>query len=445
MTSATETHEHDQAADMMAARHVALNLMVRILDQKQALDHALERHDGFLALPPHDRGFCRMMISTTLRRLGQIDHLIARAEHRSASKPPLLQHILRLGVTQITFMAVADHAAVDTSVRLAEHYDLHKQKGFVNGLLRNLLREGQSWAIKQDAGRLNTPEWLLKTWISDYGLREAATIANANLNEAPLDITISAPDDLTHFEDIFAAKHIAGTTLRTHNEGPVHMREGFDDGKWWVQDASAALPARLLGDIKGKTVLDICAAPGGKTMQLAAQGAQVIAMDRSAKRMQRLSENITRVGLDHDVRTEVADAAVWQAKEPIPFILVDAPCSATGTIRRNPDVLHHKSEKDLERLTNIQSRILDNAFAQLAVGGTLIYCTCSLQKSEGEDQIAAFFARTPNAMRLRIEAKEIGGLDDAINDMGEARIFPQHNEEIGGMDGFFIARIQKQV
>lgn len=439
--------DRDQAEhhhEMIAARRAAIDLLNLVLDQKQALDHSLERAESFRALPARDKAFCRMIVSTTLRRLGQIDDLITRAQHRSSTKTPTLTNILRIGVTQIFFMDVPDHAAVDTSVRLTEAAGMDKQKGFVNGLLRTLIREGREWVTKQDAPRLNTPEWLLKMWIADYGMREAATIAQANMNEAPLDITIKDEGDRQYYQSHFTANEIGTGTLRLQPGGPITEREGFTDGRWWVQDASAAMPANLFGDVSGQTVLDICAAPGGKTMQLAAKGAHVIALDRSAQRLKRLSENLERVHLQNHVHVEVADATVWQSREPIKYILVDAPCSATGTMRRNPDVVHLKVPQDLERLQSVQERILDNAFNVLAPGGVMIYCTCSIQKSEGEEQIARFFERHQNAYKSPISAQEIGGIDEAINEDGDVRLLPYHRDALGGMDGFFIARITKQ-
>lgn len=439
----SDRDQGDHHHEMMAARAAALELLNFVLDQRQALDHSLERCESFKALSSRDKGFARMVVSTTLRRLGQIDDLINRAAHQSSTRPPTLDHILRMGVTQIFFMDVPDHAAVDTSVRLVEAAGMSKQKGFVNGLLRTLIREGRGWLAKQDEGRLNTPEWLLKIWIEDYGLREAATIAKANLHEAALDITIKDEADRQHFQSQFTANEIGIGSLRLQAGGNITEREGFTDGRWWVQDASAAMPANLFGDVSGQTVLDICAAPGGKTMQLAAKGAHVVALDRSAKRMKRLSENLERVHLYEAVHTEVADASVWTSKEPIKYILVDAPCSATGTMRRHPDVALLKTPQDIARLEDIQARILDNAFALLAEGGTLIFCTCSIQKSEGEHQIEQFFMRHQNAMRLPISPIEIGGIEEAITEHGDIRLLPHHRDALGGMDGFFISRITK--
>lgn len=436
---------HDgRGVEMLGARVAALELLNLVLGEKHTLDQALEEHEGFRALPSRDRAFCRMIVSTTLRRLGQIDDLITKAEERPGSKNIVLHNILRMGVAQIIFMEVPDHAAVDTSVRLTDAAEMDRQKGFVNGLLRTMTRVGREWVDRQDEGRLNTPEWLLKQWIEDYGMGTAAQIAGANLCEAALDITIKDEDSRNYWASNLKASQIGAGTLRVPSgSGAVHDLPGFDDGMWWVQDVSAAIPARLFGDVAGRTVLDLCAAPGGKTLQLTAMGARVTALDRSANRLKRLSANLQRMRLEDHVAVTVADAAVWKPAEAPSLILLDAPCTATGTIRRNPDVAILKTQRDFERLVNVQTAILQNAFDMLAPGGVLVYCTCSLQKAEGEDQIYSLFKRNENARKLPIMPEEIGGLKEPITPEGDLRIFPYHLATFGGMDGFFISRLTK--
>lgn len=442
-------HDSDEGEpseiQMLAARKVALDLLNTVLRQKQALDHALDQDRGFKVLPSRDKAFCRMVVSTTLRRLGQIDDLIARAENKPGSTHPVLSNILRMGVAQILFMEVPDHAAVDTSVRLTDAVEMDRQKGFVNGVLRTITRQGREWADRQDEARLNTPEWLLKLWIEDYGLRPAAQISQANMAEAPLDITIKDEADRNFWAANFKATQMVTGTLRCLSGGAVTDMQGFYDGTWWVQDASAAIPARLFGDVSGRHVIDLCAAPGGKTMQLASMGARVTALDRSAKRLKRLEENLERIHVRDQVDVVVSDAAVWKPTDAPDMILLDAPCSATGTIRRHPDVPHLKTPRDIERLQDVQAAILDNAFRILKPSGTLVYCTCSIQKSEGEDQIMRLFELQDTAYKIPITAEELGGFDDAITDHGDLRILPYHNAALGGMDGFFISRITKKV
>lgn len=429
--------------DGMEARKASLLLLEDVLQRKQALDHVLASQDAFKVLPQRDRGFVRMLVTTCLRRMGQIDDLIERAMERETPRNMTLQNILRIGVTQILFMDVADHAAVDTSVRLAEAQGMDKQKAFVNGVLRTITREGMGWKHKQDETRLNTPEWLLKLWIEDYELRTAAEIAKANLSEAPLDITVRDPESRNFWSSNFKATQMTTGTLRKTSGGAVSELQGFDEGHWWVQDAAAAIPAQLFGDVQGEHVYDLCAAPGGKTLQLASMGAHVTALDRSANRLKRLQANLERMQLTDNVEVITADAGSWRPKEPAGYVLLDAPCSATGTLRRHPDVAHLKSATDVSRLQSLQAALLKNAFEMLMPGGVLVYCTCSLQKAEGEQQIEAFLRDEPSAARLPITAQELGGFDEALSAEGDLRILPFHQAALGGMDGFYIARLTK--
>ncbi len=430
--------------DILLARKVALEMLSNVVDRRNALDVTLDNSDDFANLPQRQRAFTRMLLTTTLRRLGQIDDLITFAQNRPDDlKTPVIRNILRLGVTQLFFMVVPDHASVDTSVKLAEEMGMGRQKGFVNAILRKLSREGAERIQSQDAGRLNTPQWLLAMWVEDYGLNTAGQITEANMCEAPLDITIKSVDDRAYWGNALQASELTTGTLRRLNGGNIREMEGFDDGKWWIQDAAAAIPATLFGDIKGQNVIDMCAAPGGKTLQLAAMGANVTAIDRSAKRLQRLQENLERVDLENQVKIEVSDAAAWKTTDPVNFILLDAPCSATGTIRRHPDTGYLKSPKDITGLMSIQERLINHAAQILEIGGIIIYCTCSLQKDEGEKQIDNFLNNHPNFERVAIQSQEVGKYDELINDKGDLRILPYHLSAQGGMDGFFVSRLKR--
>ena len=434
----------DQTNSAQNTRKIALDMLSQVLDRKTTLDIVLDRTKDFTSLSAQDRAFTRMLLSTTIRRLGQIDDLITFAQDKPDSlKTPAVRNILRLGITQLFFMDVPDHAAVDTSVKMVEDIEMSRQKGFVNAILRTLIRDGKPRLENQDAARLNTPDWLLKIWVEDYGIKTAAEIAQAHMNEAPLDITVKNTEDKSYWGNALQAAELSTGTLRRMNGGNVKNMEGFDQGKWWIQDAAAAIPAILFGDIKDKHVIDMCAAPGGKTLQLASLGATVTAIDRSAKRLKRVEENLERMDLKDNVTIEIADAAEWRPKEPVNYILLDAPCSATGTIRRHPDTAWLKSEKDITALTNIQHRLLNHAAEILAINGTLIYCTCSLQKSEGEHQIDAFLSRHTNFKRLPINSQEIGDHTDLVNENGDLRILPSHLTEHGGLDGFFVARLTR--
>jgi 16S rRNA (cytosine967-C5)-methyltransferase len=445
-----DTEDISTASNSLATRRCALELLENVLRSKTALDIALDRNTAFVELNMRDRAFTRMLVTTTIRRLGQIDDLIAFAQERpDALKTDVIRNILRLGITQIFFMNVPDHASVDTCVRLSQEKGMSQQSGFINAILRRLTREGLERLSKQDAPRLNTPEWLLKLWIEDYGLNIAARIAEANMNEAPLDVTIKNKDERAHWASALQSIELSTGTLRRTAGGNVRDLQGYDEGKWWIQDAAAAIPAMLFGDITGTHIIDICAAPGGKTMQLVSVGAHVTSIDRSAKRLKRLEENVARIGLTDNVQIEVSDAASWTPSSEIiesggpTHILLDAPCSATGTIRRHPDTGYLKSPKDIEGLTTIQQRLLNRCGEVLAVGGTLIYCTCSLQKAEGEHQIAAFLNAHPNFERSPIKAGEIGNYEELINEDDDLRIFPFHLSEHGGLDGFFVSRLSR--
>lgn len=439
-----DDRKSDEVEDDLAARRIALDMLRQVIDRKNPLDITIDNSKEFAALPQRQRAFTRMLLTTTIRRLGQIDDLIASVQDRpDALKTPIIRNILRLGVTQMFFMAVPDHASVDTCVRLADEARMERQKGFVNAILRALSRGGTERIQKQDAGRLNTPEWLLKIWVEDYGMKGAAQIAEANMSEAALDITVKDKADRAFWGNTLQASELSTGTLRRISGGNIREMEGYDDGKWWIQDAAAAIPATLMGDITDQPVIDMCAAPGGKTLQLASLGANVTAIDRSAKRLKRLEENVERMGLQTRVKVEVSDAAVWKPVEAPHRILLDAPCSATGTIRRHPDTGYLKSPKDIEGLMSIQERLLNHAGEMLSVGGLIIYCTCSLQKSEGEQQVAAFLKAHPNYERIPIRAEEIGDYTDLINDEGDLRIMPYHLANQGGMDGFFVSRLTR--
>lgn len=434
----------ENAGDGLAARACALSILEQVLGQKKMLDSVLDKDAAFAALPARDRAFTRMLVATVLRRKGQMDDLIARALNKGEDpRPERLRWILYLGIAQILFMDVADHAAVDTSVTLTAASHMEGKKGFVNAILRRMAGEGKAWLEKQDIAALILPAWLHAQWMRDYGLVRTKDMALASLEEAPLDISLKDMGAKDSWMKRLEAQALPTGSLRRDSGGHVSALAGFEDGAWWVQDASSALPARLFGDISGKTVLDLCAAPGGKTMQLAAQGAKVVALDRSAARMAMLSDNLRRVGLATQVQTIIEDGAVWRPKEKFSHILLDAPCTATGTIRRHPDLLHLKTEKDQAGLMSIQERLLANAAALLAPGGTLIYCTCSLQKDEGERQIDSILASGAGLQRKPIRREEIGNIEGIVNGTGDIRVLPYHLKDLGGMDGFFVARLYR--
>ena len=430
-------------------RQVAYKLLVEVLGKKAPLDQTLARHKDFNILEGRERNLARMIVATVLRRKGQMDALIEKAQDKKQElRPSTIYYLLYVGIAQLLFMDVPDHAAVDVTVRLTEAEKMDRQKGLINALLRRIGREGKGWLANMDEVQTNIPQWLLEQWVKDYGLTDAAKIAGASLTEAKTDITLKEYKESkkSHWAETLDGTMLPTGSLRRHGGGSVIDLEGFNDGAWWVQDASAAIPAKLFGDINGKTVIDLCAAPGGKTSQLAAQGAQVIALDRSSKRMERLTENMVRMGFKQSVEVAIGDGAIWLPPEPVDAVLLDAPCSATGTLRRHPDVMHLKSGHDVSRLGDLQTRLLDNAVKMIKPDGTIIYCTCSLQKSEGEQQVDQFLANNEGFARKPITADEVGGLSDLVTKDGDLRILPHHLAELGdlsGMDGFYVARLVK--
>jgi len=464
------------------SRAVALDILQGVLRKSQALDETMAHHKGLDQLEKRDRGFVHALVAMTLRRLGQIDDLITRCLNKQQDIKAPVHDILRLGIAQILFLGTPAHAAVDTSVELAASGNpTRPYKGFINAILRRLTREGEAMVKTQDAARLNTPDWLWTSWRKNYGVAKAREIALAHLAEALIDISPKADPALW-------AERLGGTLLPTgsvrlglhrlcegrspeaiqsqkdqtpvlsdsglprasgaRNDGEkedhnVKGLEGFTEGAWWVQDAAAALPVMVMGDVKGKLVFDLCAAPGGKAMQLAAAGAKVTAVDRSAKRLERLKENLQRLKLDVDVFC--TDALAWKANSRADIVLLDAPCSATGTIRRHPDVQRLKGAGDVVRMMVLQEKLLNRAAQELlAPGGMLVYAVCSLQAEEAEDQIEKFLAATPAFARNPIMAEEIGGAAELITAVGDIRCLPCHWPDQGGMDGFFVARLVKK-
>jgi len=430
-------------------RQVAYKILVEVLGKKAPLDQTLARHKDFNTLERRERNLARMIVATVLRRKGQMDALIEKAQDKKQElRPSTIYYLLYIGIAQLLFMDVPDHAAVDVTVRLTEAEKMERQKGLINALLRRIGREGKDWLSALDEVQTNIPQWLLEQWVKDYGLTDAAKIAQASLTEAKTDITLKEHKEPkhSHWAETLDSTILPTGSLRRHGGGSVIDLEGFNDGAWWVQDASAAIPARLFGDIKDKIVIDLCAAPGGKTSQLAAQGAQVIALDRSAKRMERLTENMARMGFKDQVEIAIGDGALWLPREPVDAVLLDAPCSATGTLRRHPDVMHLKSGHDVSRLGDLQTRLLDNTAKMIKSDGMIIYCTCSLQKSEGERQVEQFLSNNGGFVRKPITADEIGGLSDLVTEDGDLRILPHHLSDLGdlgGMDGFYVARLVK--
>lgn len=416
----------------LPARRAALDLLAAALSRRAGLEDD-SAAPGLARLEPRDRAFARMLVLTVLRRLGPLDRAL---DARIPRPPPeIVRNILRLGAAQALVLGAPPHAAVSASVDLADSLPAARRfKGLVNAVLRGLVREPPAL----DDPEALAPDWLLARWSAAFGRPTAVAIASAIAAEPETDLTLRG--DPGPLADGLGLSHLAADTWRTPRRGEVSAWEGFAEGRWWVQDASAAVPARLLNPRPGLTALDLCAAPGGKTLQLAAGGAGVTALDRSAARLRRVRENLERTGLSAEVIA--ADAGTWDDGRAFDAVLLDAPCSATGTFRRNPDVLWAVKPGDIAALAAAQSRLLDAAARRVRPGGRLVYCVCSLETEEGEGQVAAFLKRSADFALDPIAPGEGGAPPESRRPDGTLRILPTHRP--GGTDGFFIARFARR-
>jgi 16S rRNA (cytosine967-C5)-methyltransferase len=420
--------QHVQKTNILSpdpTRSAALALLSGVLDRHRPLEEALD------ALPPmdaRDRAAAHRLAATALRRRGTLDAVLEPYLARTPTAQ--VMHILRLGAAALLFLETPPHAAVGTAVALARAKGLPKFAGMINAVLRRVSETGQTALEELDGPRLDTPPWLWTAWGSD-----ARDIATAHQSEAALDLTLKPG----------AVAPKGGMLLPTGSwRFPVGTRvtelEGFESGDLWVQDAAAALPAQLLGATTGQRVADLCAAPGGKTAQLAATGAAVTAVEFNPERLQRLAANLARLRLTADLVR--ADAVSWRPAAPLDGVLLDAPCSATGTIRRHPDVPYLKKPSDIPALTQVQDQMLAAATAMLKPGGRLVYAVCSLQPEEGPARAAAALARLPLDPDP-IRRSELPELAAAIGREGFVRTHPGLWPQYGGLDGFFIARFRR--
>jgi 16S rRNA (cytosine967-C5)-methyltransferase len=449
ITSDDETRARAHARDAqvgLPARRAAVELLAAVLQKRQPLDDILGRsldRGSMGDLPQRDRALTRAIVAASLRRKGQLDRVLGTfLERGMPDKSGTLYPILLSAAAQLIFLKTPPHAAIDLAVTLAQ-YDPKAARfsKLVNAVLRRVASEGEAIAAGLDAARVNTPDWLWSRWVPYWGETRAHAIAASHLVEPPLDLTVKSEPELW-------AERLSGRVLPTGSvrlllKGRIEALPGYDEGAWWVQDVAASLPARLLGDVAGTRVADLCAAPGGKTAQLALGGASVVAVDTSKTRLGLLAKNLERLGLEAE--RVVADAATWQPEEHFDAVLLDAPCSSTGTIRRHPDIPYLKSPKDIEALAALQTRLLDNAASLLKPGGRLVYSTCSLEPEEGEAQIAALLVRN-EALRLdAIAPDELYGQAEWIEPSGCLRTFPYElgldGPDWSGMDGFFAARL----
>lgn len=410
------------------------------------LETVLSALPGYNELDPRDRAFVRLIAATTFRRDGQLKAVFKPLIRKEP--PAFIRAALETAAAQILFLGTPPHAAVGETVGMLK--STKATRGFANlanAVLRKVVEEGPKLA-GMEAPRANIPGWIRGAWERNYGRAAVRKSSLQLIKDPPLDLTLkdSTDDNTKKWAETLGAAVIMPGTVRLSSIGNVAELEGYSEGDWWAQDVAATLPVRALekalGDLTGKSALDLCAAPGGKTMQLAAQGAKVTAVDKSESRLARVHENMARVKLDAEI--VCADALEWETDKTFDVVLLDAPCTATGTFRRHPDVLHNRTPKTLSQLVKLQDRLLPKAASLVAPGGYLVFATCSLQPEEGEPRIAKFLENAPEFRR--IPGISLSGLEapDIVNENGSLRTLPHYLEEAGGMDGFFISVMQKK-
>jgi 16S rRNA (cytosine967-C5)-methyltransferase len=429
----------------LAARVAAAAVLRDVIANGHTLDELFAAGTGLSrigGLNPRDLALTRSIVTAALRRLGTIRQALADLLERGLPRAAAqIEWCLTAAAAQILFLDVPDHAAVDLAVRMTRlDAKTAPYAALVNGVLRNLARKRDAYLDAASPLDHDTPPWLAARWRKIYGDETAQAIAAAHRLEPTLDISVKADPEL--WAEKLGAELLPTGSLRLPTHLPIPELPGYDEGEWWVQDAAAALPARFIAVEPGMRIADFCSAPGGKAAQLAARGARVTAIDRSAERLKLFSANFERLRLEADII--VADVTTLSG--PIfDAVLLDAPCSATGTIRRHPDVAWTKKPSDLTKLAAMQTRMLDKAFEMVKPGGTIIYCTCSIEPEEGEQQIAALLRRNPDIVRQPITAEEVGGLGEIVNANGEVRTLPSQlpaaEPRLAGLDGFFIARL----
>ena len=427
--------------DHLDSRVASFYILKKILDEGNTIEGALDSLSHKINMS--DRGFIRHLVTTTIRRLGQLDKIINHMTKTKLGNTQMaVRHVLRLGITQLLFMEVPAYAAVDSSVGMIEtklSKKLQYLKNPVNAILRNVDRDREQLLKKFGNTRLNFPKWLLKSWDARFGNAIVKEMIAVCLEEAPLDITIKPQLKSEDWANSLQGKVVRENTVRLEKSGKINDLAGYHEGEWWVQDITATLPASLLGAKEDDTLWDLCAAPGGKTAQSAAKGIAVTAVDMSHKRLKRLEENMKRLNLNVDVIT--SDVLNFKPSVKADYILLDAPCSSTGTVRRHPEILHSRQPQEVKELVNLQSEMLDHVSSIMKKGSILVYSVCSMEQEEGPDQINALLQRDRSLKRKEILKEELVGLEQAILETGDVQTLTHFIE--GGMDGFFIARLEK--
>lgn len=436
----------------LAARELAVYLVAGVLMHKRPFEQVLAESSAtprFASLEPRDRALARAVAATVLRRQGELEHVLgAFLEKPLPADQGRLWPILLTGAAQLVCLDMAAHAVVDLAVETTRRdRGAYRFAKLTNAVLRRVAERGAELLAGQDRVRLDVPDWLWQRWSAVYGPDTARRIAEASLTEAALDISLKPGGEVgaPAWAERLGGRLLPTGSIRLAPHGRIEDLPGYAEGAWWVQDAAAALVARVAGEVTGRTVADLCAAPGGKTAALAAAGAVVTSVDQSAARLGRLRENLQRLNLIAEVVE--ADAAAWSPERTFDVVLLDAPCTATGTIRRHPDILRLKQPEDVARMAELQRAMLAHAATLVRPDGVLIYSTCSLEPEEGEAQIEPFLAAQPEFARLPIVPTEIGAEPAWISPSGDLRTLPFHLQqepaELSGIDGFYVARMRR--
>jgi 16S rRNA (cytosine967-C5)-methyltransferase len=416
-----------------------------VLHRRRPLDEQLQDEGEYFAgLSERDRALVRALTATVLRRLGTLRHVLAHCLQKGfPTRAPAAEIALLLGAAQILWLDIPDHAAVDLSVRLVQSdRTASRYSALVNAVLRRLARERAALLKDVDPATVDTPDWLMARWIKNFGAEIARSIALANSREADLDLTVKS--DPQGWAEKIGGYVLPTGTVRAPVHGRISELPGYAEGAWWVQDAAAAMPARFFGDVRGKRIADLCAAPGGKTAQLAAAGADVFAVDRAPARLERLRKNLARLQLPAEIVCN--DVMEWEAG-PFDAVLLDAPCSSTGTIRRHPDIPWLKRPSDIDALAAVQLQMIRRAAQLVRPGGLLVYCVCSLEPEEGANVVRSALAENASLRRVPLGTRELNMPLEWLTTDADLRTLPcqwaDPEAGIAGLDGFFAARLQR--
>lgn len=417
----------------LKTRLCAYRILQQIIFQQKTLEGAFETQSSLREMSVSDSHFVRLLVLTALRRYGQARALLK--PFLSKPLPPKRQDIeliLILGIIQLYFLKTPSHAAVDTAVELVRVLKQSSFTRFVNGVLRSFVRMGLE--LKEPPLCENLPAWLYQSWKKTYGLEKANAFCEACVGVPVLDISVK--ENPVEWAQKLGGVVLSNGSVRCTQFEAIPQMPGFQEGLWWVQEASAAIPARLFTAVAGKKGADLCAAPGGKTAQLIVRGAQVDAYDISAYRLERLQENMNRLNMTDKVTVYCQDALTLTEEEKYDFVLLDAPCSATGTVKRHPDLFFHRTTADSYRLAELQKKLLAVALKLVKPGGEVVYATCSLQPEENESVVQSVLTHFPNVERLTpLDAR----WQPFLNDHGALQITPDL-----GQDGFYAALLHKK-